>query len=84
MRIIIKDKNENKDINITIPSFAIDTLLSMAPIATKFVKYEKNYDIRKEDLTVFIKCAKEMNKAYKGLEIINIQEKNGNEIKIII
>ncbi len=84
MRIIIKDKKENKEIDINIPSFAVGTLLSIAPVAAKLSKYERKYAIEKEDLKLFIKSAKEMNKKYKGLELINIQEKDGNEIKIII
>lgn len=90
MRITVKSKAEKVNINIKIPMGVIITLLR---VAKPFVKIDCNKKIKNikvnhifqsKDVDVIINGLKYLNKEYKGLNIVDIEQENGDLVKIKI
>ncbi|WP_343337656.1 hypothetical protein TPELB_26520 [Terrisporobacter petrolearius] len=89
MRIIVKNKEDNVNINIIAPLSVITTLLRVSKpfikIDFKKVKNSKiNYIFGSKDVDVIIKGLKYLNKEHKGLYLVDIEEENGDIVKIKI
>ncbi|UEL47060.1 hypothetical protein [Terrisporobacter hibernicus] len=89
MRIIVKNKEDNVNINIIAPLSVITTLLRVSKpfikIDFKKVKNSKiNYIFGSKDVDVIIKGLKYLNKEHKGLYIVDVEEENGDIVKIKI
>lgn len=89
MRIIVKNKEDNININIIAPLSVITTLLRVSKplikIDFKKVKNSKiNYIFGSKDVDVIIKGLKYLNKEHKGLYLVDIEEENGDIVKIKI
>lgn len=90
MRITVKSKEEKVNINIKIPIGVVITLLR---ISKPFIKIDCNKEFKNikinhvfesSDVDVIIKALKYLNKEHKGLNLIDIEEKNGDIVKIKI
>ncbi|MDU4859792.1 MAG: hypothetical protein E6356_04260 [Terrisporobacter othiniensis] len=89
MRIIVKNKEDNVNINIIAPLSVITTLLRVSKpfikIDLKKVKNSKiNYIFGSKDVDVIIKGLKYLNKEHKGLYLVDVEEENGDIVKIKI
>ncbi|SFJ07529.1 hypothetical protein TPDSL_27940 [Terrisporobacter petrolearius] len=89
MRIIVKNKEDNVNINIIAPLSVITTLLRVSKpfikIDFKKVKNSKiNYIFGSKDVDVIIKGLKYLNKEHKGLYLVDVEEENGDIVKIKI
>ncbi|WP_343343058.1 hypothetical protein [Terrisporobacter petrolearius] len=89
MRIIVKNKEDNVNINIIAPLSVITTLLRVSKpfikIDFKKVKISKiNYIFGSKDVDVIIKGLKYLNKEHKGLYLVDVEEENGDIVKIKI
>jgi len=89
MRIIVKNKEDNVNINIIAPLSVITTLLRVSKPFIKIdfnkVKNSKiNYIFGSKDVDVIIKGLKYLNKEHKGLYLVDVEEKNGDIVKIKI
>ncbi|MBO3444347.1 hypothetical protein [Clostridium sp. CCUG 7971] len=90
MRVIIKSKEDKVNINIILPLGAITTLLRVSKPFIKIyynkeVKISKvNYTFRPNDADVIIKALKYLNKEHKGLNLVDIEQENGDVVKIKI
>lgn len=89
MKITVKSKEENVNLNISIPMGVITTLLR---VSKPFIKIDFNKEIknikvnhifRSNDVDVIIKGLKYLNKEHKGLHLVDI-EANGEIVKIKI
>lgn len=89
MRIIVKNKEDNVNINIIAPLSVITTLLRVSKpfikIDFKKVKNSKiNYIFGSKDVDVIIKGLKYLKKEHKGLYLVDVEEENGDIVKIKI
>ncbi|HBI94608.1 MAG TPA: hypothetical protein DDY58_20485 [Terrisporobacter glycolicus] len=89
MRIIVKNKEDNVNINIIAPLSVITTLLRVSKPFIKIdlnkVKNSKiNYIFGSKDVDVIIKGLKYLNKEHKGLYLVDVEEENGDIVKIKI
>lgn len=89
MRIIVKNKEDNVNINIIAPLSVITTLLRVSKpfikIDFKKVKNSKiNYIFGSKDVDMIIKGLKYLNKEHKGLYLVDVEEENGDIVKIKI
>lgn len=89
MRIIVKNKEDNVNINIIAPLSVITTLLRVSKpfikIDFKKVKNSKiNYIFGSKDVNMIIKGLKYLNKEHKGLYLVDVEEENGDIVKIKI
>ncbi len=89
MRIIVKNKEDSVNINIIAPLSVITTLLRVSKpfikIDFKKVKNSKiNYIFGSKDVDVIIKSLKYLNKEHKGLYLVDVEEENGDIVKIKI
>ncbi|MGX4599037.1 hypothetical protein [Faecalimicrobium sp. JNUCC 81] len=90
MRVIIKSKEDKVNINIILPLGAITTLLRVSKPFIKIyynkeVKISKvNYTFKPNDVDVIIKALKYLNKEHKGLNLVDIEQENGDVVKIKI
>lgn len=90
MRITVKSKKEKVNINIRIPIGVVTTLLR---VSKPFIKIDYNKEFKNikvnhvfgsSDVDVIIKALKYLNKEHKGLSLVDIEEKNGDIVKIKI
>lgn len=90
MRITVKSKEDKVNINIKIPIGVITTLLR---VSKPFIKIHSdkefkiskvNYTFRPNDVDVIIAGLKYLNKEHKGLNLVDIEDKNGDVVKIKI
>ena len=90
MRITVKSKEEKGNININIPMGVIITLLRVSKPFIKidcnkeFKNIKVNHIFQSNDVDVIIKALKYLNKEYKGLHLVDIEEGNGDIVKIKI
>ncbi|MEW9077079.1 hypothetical protein [Terrisporobacter glycolicus] len=90
MRIIVKNKEDNVNINIIAPINVITTLLRVSKpfIKIDFNKVFKNnkinYIFSSKDVAVIIEGLKYLNKEHRGLYLVDIEEENGDMVKIKI
>lgn len=89
MRIIVKNKEDNININIIAPLSVITTLLRVSKpfIKIDFKKFKNskiNYIFGSKDVDVIIKGLKYLNKEHKGLYLVDVEEENGDIVKIKI
>lgn len=90
MRVIVKSKEDNVNINLILPMGVITTLLGISkPFIKKYnnkeLKISKvNYMLKPNDLDVIIKALKYLNKEHKGLNLVDIEQENGDVVKIKI
>lgn len=90
MRITVKSKEDNVNINIIAPLSVITTLLRVSKPFIKidfnkaFKNSKINYIFGSKDVDVIIEGLKYLNKEHKGLYLVDIEEKNGDIVKIKI
>lgn len=90
MRIIVKSKEDKVNINIIMPMGVITTLLRVCKpfIKMNFNKEVKNskgnYIFGSNDVDVIIEGLKYLHKEHKGLNLVDIEEENGDIVKIKI
>lgn len=78
MKIIIRD--EGKKRTIPIPNF----ILTSKFIIRKIAKESKLEDISKKQIRQFAKGLKKIRKQFKGLLLVDVEEKNGAIVKIYL
>lgn len=83
MEITIIDPNENKNIHLRIPNRIVFSTLSLS-IIEKALKHSPNLTTDSQTIHCLLKEMSHMNHQYKGLEIIDIQSKDGEIIKITL
>lgn len=90
MRVTVKSKEDNFNMNIIMPLGAITTLLR---VSKTFIKryYDKeikiskvNYTFKSDDIDVIIEGLKYLKKEHKGLYLVDIESENGDIVKIKI
>ena len=90
MRIIVKSKEENTNININVPMGVVITLLRVSkPFIKKYcdeeVAYGKGkYGFKASDVDKIIEGLRYLKKEHKGLSLVDIEESNGDIVKIKI
>ena len=90
MRIIVKSSEDKTNINISLPMSIVITLLRVSkPFINKYcneeVSYGKgNYGFRASDVDAIIKELRYLKKEHKGLSLVDIEESNGDIVKIKI
>ncbi len=90
MKIVVKSKAENLNINIRVPMAVIITILRVCKPFIK-IDYNKKTDGKKiseifntKDVDIIIKGLKYLNKEYKGLSLVDVEDGNGEIVKIQI
>ena len=89
MKIIIKSVEENKNINIRLPMCAITTLVRFVNIENKVDTSKDEYKfvdsmLKNNNKNNIIKALKYLNKNYKGLALVDVEDANGDIVKIEI
>ena len=90
MRITVKSKEDNVNINIIMPLSLIITLIRISkPFIKKYCdnefKFGKvNYTFKYNDVDVIIKSLKYLKKEHKGLILVDVEQENGDIVKIKI
>lgn len=90
MKIVVKSKAENLNINIRVPMAVITIMLKVCKPFIK-IDYNKKTDGKKineifntKDIDVIIKGLKYLNKEYRGLSLVDVEDSNGDIVKIQI
>ena len=90
MRITVKSKEEKTNINISVPMSVVITLLRVSkPFIKKYYNKEAEnckgkYGFKVNDVDAIIKGLKYLKKKHKGLSLVDIEEANGDIVKIKI
>lgn len=88
MKIVIKDKDREKPIRISAPlSLVTISLRVLKPFIYYSAKKEKDKDLKRVldciDFNLLCKSIKEL-KHFNGLNIVEVKEKGGTEIRITV
>lgn len=88
MRVVVKSKEDNTNINIKIPTIVIINILRVCKPFIK-IDFDKNFKIsiannifKNKEVDTIIKGLKYLNKQHKGLYLVDIEESNGDIVKI--
>ncbi|CEH36274.1 hypothetical protein [Romboutsia lituseburensis] len=90
MKITVKSKEDKVNINLIVPIGVLTTLLRVSKpfIKIDFSKHLKNsnadYIFGSNDVDVIIQGLKYLNKEHKGLHLVDIEQENGDIVKIKI
>lgn len=90
MKIIVKSKEDKTNINISLPMNVVITLLRVSKLFIKKycneeVAYGKGkYRFRSSDVDAIIDGLRYLKKEHKGLSLVDIEESNGDIVKIKI
>lgn len=87
MKIKVKDKSSNKDINITIPMWILTSGIKHADfitrISAKGIDPKSMAIINSIDFKIIARNFKDLKK-YKGLRLVEVKGKDGDEVIIEI
>lgn len=87
MKIRVRDKNSDKSINVTIPMWVLTSGIKHASfitrISTKGIDPKSMAIINSIDFKLIARNFKDLKK-YKGLRLVEVKEKDGNEVIIEI
>ena len=90
MRITVKSKEDKTNINIRVPMSVAITLLRVSkPFIKKYYNKEfengkEKYGFKESDVDAIIKGLKYLKNEHKGLSLVDIEEANGDIVKIKI
>lgn len=90
MRLVIKSRDNNKNINIKLPMGIIIALLKLGEMTIKKEddcnnnQHKVSDILRNNEKANITKGLKYLNKYHKGLTIIDIEDSNGDIVKIEI
>lgn len=92
MKIIIREANR-KGITIPIPMFCITGMINGISLAEKFARKSSKESLEGKNIAETLKCIdkkalkkgfRQLKKSCKGMTILEVEEKNGDYVKIIM